>query len=354
MYDPLVTIIIPSFNRANIIGETLDSVLSQTYSNWECIIVDDGSTDATIEKVQLYERQDSRIKLYLRERSPKGAPTCRNIGLDKSSGEYVIYLDSDDILAPFCLSQRINECVQNPECDFLVFKSLMFNQTPIDASFYWNIETEEDDLIRFLRMDALWQTSGPIYRKEFLVSMNGFKENVLFWQDFELHLRGLLKGAVYKKKFHLPADVYIRTGSNDTISRSIPLIENKDVLLKRIQFYRELRESFLKSIHQDNKKALMAINSMLYFFCAQFLIKHSSFYLFLKQWLISLRHSNLSFTSGTLSVVYILILKLAFRISKLKLTAARFLNNFGHKNLDYYIIKQNKTTIVPVDVNPNN
>lgn len=90
----LVSIIIPTYNRAHLIGETLDSVLAQTYTNWECIIVDDGSSDNTDEVVGAYVKKDNRFKYYHRpdEHLP-GGNGARNFGFKMSQGEYVNWLD---------------------------------------------------------------------------------------------------------------------------------------------------------------------------------------------------------------------------------------------------------------------
>lgn len=99
--NPLVSIIIPTFNRAHLIGETLDSVLTQTYQNWECIVVDDGSTDKTKEIVQEYSKKDSHFRYFQRPlQMPKGANACRNYGFEQSRGEYIQWFDSDDFMHP--------------------------------------------------------------------------------------------------------------------------------------------------------------------------------------------------------------------------------------------------------------
>ena len=83
MNNPLVSIIIPTYNRAHFIGETLESVLAQTYHNWECIVIDDGSTDYTDELMEFYCEKDSRIQYYHRpSHKPKGANACRNYGFE--------------------------------------------------------------------------------------------------------------------------------------------------------------------------------------------------------------------------------------------------------------------------------
>lgn len=99
--QPLVSIIIPTYNRAHLVDETLDSVLAQTYQNWECIVVDDGSTDTTDALMQEYLDKDSRFRYYHRpkDRLP-GGNAARNYGFEMSKGEFVQWFDSDDLMHP--------------------------------------------------------------------------------------------------------------------------------------------------------------------------------------------------------------------------------------------------------------
>jgi len=103
---PLVSIITPSYNASKFIEETLESILKQTYSNWELIIIDDCSTDNSIEILQPYIEQDSRIKVLLNETN-LGAASSRNRGLDIANGDYIAFLDSDDLWLPQKLSKQI-------------------------------------------------------------------------------------------------------------------------------------------------------------------------------------------------------------------------------------------------------
>lgn len=99
MNNPLVSIIIPTYNRAHLIGETLDSIMAQTYTNWECIVVDDESTDNSESVITEYVEKDSRIQFHHRpaDRS-KGGNAARNYGFEMSKGDYVIWFDSDDLM----------------------------------------------------------------------------------------------------------------------------------------------------------------------------------------------------------------------------------------------------------------
>ena len=93
--EPLVSIITPSYNSKEFIGETIESVLNQTYKNWEMLIVDDCSTDNTSEIIREYAQKDSRIK-YLKNEKNSGPAISRNIGIEKAEGKYISFLDSDD------------------------------------------------------------------------------------------------------------------------------------------------------------------------------------------------------------------------------------------------------------------
>ena len=197
--DPLVSIIIPLYNRVTLISETLQSIQKQTYQNWEVIIIDDGSSDGSFQLVEQLASDENRIRLHKRNREPKGAPTCRNIAIEKSTGEFIIFLDSDDLMADFCIGRRVDYFAKFPDQDFLVFQSLLFENKIYDREVVWNIDSEENDLQRFLRTDALWPICGPIYKRKAIISIGGFHEELPFYQDFDLHLRFLFLKFKYKK-----------------------------------------------------------------------------------------------------------------------------------------------------------
>ncbi|RZF59559.1 glycosyltransferase family 2 protein [Sphingobacterium corticibacterium] len=94
---PIVSIIIPCYNQADWLPDTLLSVYEQTFTNWECLIVNDGSPDDTAEIGELWEQKDSRFKLIQKENG--GLGSARNFGLDHSQGKYVLFLDSDDLIS---------------------------------------------------------------------------------------------------------------------------------------------------------------------------------------------------------------------------------------------------------------
>lgn len=244
MNSPLVSIIIPTFNRAHLIGETLDSVLAQTYTNWECIVVDDGSTDETEEQIKLYNSQDSRILFIKRNRSPKGAPTCRNIGLENAKGEYLIYLDSDDYLITHCIEQRVNLFLKVPEVDFLVFPMGIRDNFGIKKN---EIKKSDSYLVDFLSFKIAWSIMCPIWRKCFVLKINGYKEGYLRLNDPEFMIRALLEEDVN----------FIVFDELDFDSVYVPsVIEEKEYKYKYYKSLLKFIPDICKSLEEKNKSNL--------------------------------------------------------------------------------------------------
>lgn len=203
-----VSIIIPSYNRSEFISETLESVLQQTYKNWECIIVDDGSTDNSFDIINSYIEKDKRFKIFFRDRGPKGACTCRNIAVEKCDGDYLIFLDTDDLLEPFCCEQRVNAMTE--DLDFAIFPSLIFRHKPFDLNLWWNIDKETSELKRQFYHDAIAQGTGALWKKDAFVKLGLWDEVLLIWQDIDLFFRAYIRGFKYRKFFNLPPDLHIR------------------------------------------------------------------------------------------------------------------------------------------------
>ena len=107
---PLISVVIPAYNAGQFLDETLESVLSQTYENWECIIVNDGSTDNTESVVKKWCEKDARFRYFYKENS--GASDTRNFGIKETRGEYIAFLDADDILTSDNLEVRINVLIE--------------------------------------------------------------------------------------------------------------------------------------------------------------------------------------------------------------------------------------------------
>lgn len=121
--NPKVSVIVPCYNQAQFLAETLDSVLAQTYENWECIIVNDGSTDNTESIAIEYCKIDKRFK-YIKQQN-QGRCVARNLGINIAEGEYVQFLDSDDVLLPNKLERQIR-IIETEKSDVCLCHHSMF------------------------------------------------------------------------------------------------------------------------------------------------------------------------------------------------------------------------------------
>ena len=118
--NSLISVIIPTYNRAHVLDATLKSIENQTYRLWECIVVDDGSTDGTASLVNSFLQRDPRFQYIHRPASmPKGPSACRNYGYEHSKGEYIQWFDSDDLMHPEKLKVKL-ECALNKEAEVII------------------------------------------------------------------------------------------------------------------------------------------------------------------------------------------------------------------------------------------
>ena len=218
---PLLSVVIPVFNVENYLRKTLDCVLHQTYSNWELLLIDDGSTDSSFEIAKEYASKDKRIKLLMRDDLPKGAPTCRNIGLKKASGEYLIYLDSDDIIAPYCFQQRV-EFIEANKCNFAIFPLVGFYQKLFDANgMIFGYKPEGDIVFNLLARSLPFVVVSNIYRRQSLVdSKVVWDTSFKSYQDSDYNLQVIRAGLTYKISNLLP-DYFYRLSADNSICKKL-------------------------------------------------------------------------------------------------------------------------------------
>ena len=187
--EKLISIIIPTYNRAHIISETLNSIIAQTYKNWECIIVDDGSSDETEELIQRFIEEDKRFSFFKRpDTLVKGPCSCRNLGFEKSKGKFVKWFDSDDILLKDAL--QIQYVSFKKDTDVVVSKLQLRDfekKEIIEESVIFSEELIENYFIG----KVTFYVSGPMWRKSFLMGKNLFDENIRNLDDWDFNLRML-------------------------------------------------------------------------------------------------------------------------------------------------------------------
>lgn len=195
--QPLVSIIIPSYNKASLLMEMVRSIINQTYTNWELIIVDDGSDNENYSIVQDYILQDERCSLIRRFREPKNGNTCRNIGIELAKGDYLVIFDSDDLITTSCLDVRVKFMLSHPDCDYASFPYAFFfdgEKTPFaSAEKRLKVVPDEEILSYILRTDYPFTVWSNIYRKSSIENIR-WDENIYVYQDFDYMLTCALSG----------------------------------------------------------------------------------------------------------------------------------------------------------------
>jgi glycosyltransferase involved in cell wall biosynthesis len=198
----MVSIIIPCYNRAHLLEETLNSIIYQSYEKWECIIIDDGSSDDTLEKLKYFSKIDSRFKYYSRPKSIlKGATACRNYGYKLSQGDYICWFDSDDIMPVNSLKDRI-EVFNSIDYDFVLGNVINFKNESKQV-IYENEQliplNIQNSAAEYLLGNFWFQTSAPIFKKVFLKKFKKhFDESLTFNDETEFFIRILLDNPTFK------------------------------------------------------------------------------------------------------------------------------------------------------------
>lgn len=260
MNTKIVSIVIPTFNNASVIDQTIESLQAQSYTNWEALFIDDGSTDSTIEIIENYRRQDNRINILKRTDPPKGGSHCRNIGIKNAKGDYLILLDGDDILSPYCLQKRIEE-IENSKYDFIVNRMVTFKDDVILGKNVGD-KTIKKPLYAFAGGHAVWQISQPIYRMDFIRKLGGLDQSFLRLQDIEFQLRAIaLSDGNFLLKLNDPQiDCYYRlSNSHVTTSKYLLALNHHDKFATLV--YKLRKDGYLKDNRLFRKSLLCLILS---------------------------------------------------------------------------------------------
>lgn len=209
--NQLISIIIPTYNRASVISRTIDSFLCQDYSNWELLVVDDFSSDNTQELIKSYNLRDKRIKYLLNERC-KGAQGARNTGVLHAQADWIVFFDSDDFAYPDFLSSMVSgveDGIDVVTCDARII-SIDDSETKIAK---WGGEGYIER--KLMRGEVYVNFISGMIKKCKLYEIGLLDENCPCFQEFDTHLR-LSKVCFYKQIKRVLLDY--SWGGIDTIS----------------------------------------------------------------------------------------------------------------------------------------
>jgi glycosyltransferase involved in cell wall biosynthesis len=196
-YRPaLVSVIVPTYNRAKFINRCLESVASQSYRPIELIVVDDGSTDSTSELVRDFSRRGDGTSFVVRyiTQDNAGAPAARNRGLIECNGEFIQFLDSDDVLHPRKLEIHVRAITATPECDFVWSNYGQFEIGVTDPDF---IDYDPAAIVSRstvipkteifgIAIEVVW---AGLYRRSICLATGPWNEALKHWEDIEYIIR---------------------------------------------------------------------------------------------------------------------------------------------------------------------
>ena len=205
--SPLVSIIIPCYNAEKYVGEAIESALAQTYPNKEVIVIDDGSTDGSLQVIKSF---GDRIRW---ETGPnRGGSAARNRGIELARGELIQFLDADDLLHPQKLERQVPLALETPEaivyCDYVV--------EDLETGQIVEIPRREcdgqDPVVFAIRAERL-SIAAPLHWKAGLLQIGGFDESLPCCQEYDLHVRLACHGAKWRHLREVLYTVRRRPGS---------------------------------------------------------------------------------------------------------------------------------------------
>ena len=239
-----ISLIIPCYNSALYLAETLDSVLNQSYLNWECLIVDDGSIDDTAKVAELYVQKDSRF-IYLRKDNG-GVSSARNLGLRNAIGDYIQFLDSDDLMGKEKLTLHVDFLITNPTVHIVYSGSRYFDTMKPErkkifgrGNFLGTIEITmyDIDVLRSVLIRNPFITSAPLYRKNVFEIVGMYDESMRYLEDWDFQVRCASKNLVFHYTGYFPdTAIFVRLHETSlTTNRSALLLAKKE-------FYNKYRD----------------------------------------------------------------------------------------------------------------
>ncbi len=266
---PLVSVIIPVFNRESFIKRAVKSVLNQTYWNFELIVVDDGSTDNTIKELKMYV---DNIKILYQPN--KGVSSARNLGVKFSQGKYIAFLDSDDEWLPEKLERQVQETLKNGWKISQTDEKWIRNSKQINKRKKHQ-KPEGDIFLRSLDL-CLVTPSAVMIEKETFEKYDGFNEQLPVCEDYDLWLRmavneyfglvddvSVIKYGGHEDQLSLtPAMDKFRIISLFNIYKTVDLdSEKKDALLSVLKKKAEIFRN--GAIKRNNSMAILQIDKIL-------------------------------------------------------------------------------------------
>jgi glycosyltransferase involved in cell wall biosynthesis len=182
---PLVSVVVPAYNVSKTIGDTINSILKQTFTDFEVIIINDGSTDNTLEVID--QIRDPRIQVFSYENG--GLPEARNRGIDRATGEFITFIDADDLWTPDKLERQVDSLQQNPEAGLAYSWTCFMDSEGKSFSKDFPYNVEGNVYPRLLVGNFITSGSNVMLRASAIESVGRFDRNLKSIEDWDYWLR---------------------------------------------------------------------------------------------------------------------------------------------------------------------
>lgn len=237
---PLVSVIVPCYNHGRFLGNAIESILSQDYSQTEIIVIDDGSTDNTEHLAKSFP------SVHYHNQPNQGLAAARNTGIELASGKYLVFLDADDILLPKAISTQVNFMKQNKEPAFVSGGHCTSDE---NLQNYQHVfaEVEKDHYLHLLQRNFIGMHAAVMYRRD-IISQYMFDTAFKAVEDYDLYLRIAADHAVFHHT--LPIAVYRAHSNNMSADLKLMLQHALKALHKQKPFLtdREKQEAYKKGV----------------------------------------------------------------------------------------------------------
>ncbi|WP_241128603.1 glycosyltransferase family 2 protein [Cognataquiflexum nitidum] len=255
MQEPLVSIIIPVFNKAAYIRETLDSALAQSYPNIELVLVNDGSIDGSLAILEEYKARFPD-KIVLVDQVNGGVSKATNIGIQASKGDYIQFLDADDLLSPDKIENQLRLLEgKSPfviaSCEWVNFRDDTQNFSRVPYGVFGDFETGLDWLLHSWNKQEMMQPGAWLTHRKVIEKVGDWDESLVINQDGEFFCRVLLK--CQNILFENKALVYYRIPGENNVSQQKSYKAFKSLLFSFLCYEREI------FLIEDSKRVRMAL-----------------------------------------------------------------------------------------------
>ena len=242
---PLVSIIMPCYNYGRFIGDSLDGLLAQEFRDWECILVDDGSTDDTADVCRAYIKRDPRF-FYIYQQNA-GVCAARNRALGAVRGSFIQFLDSDDTIAPEKLRLQYDYLLRHPDAELVYGDALYFSESVRQLRANRSDHPQRSrhlrktacgyDLLPMLCRENIMEISAPLFRRSLMERVGVFDTAFRSFEDWHYWFRCALAGACFHYWPEPGTETYIRYGHPSLMSNLPQMNESGFQFRKFMQPY---------------------------------------------------------------------------------------------------------------------